>query len=647
MKPMSYLFPILLTLPLAFLHAQTRIEPKHGIETPSDLRAELEKGIGELDALAAKIGQGNPHLADAMVFQEAVRRTLQDGIFYDNKEFDLALKLLVMGRERLTQLVAGKTPWAKQTGLVVRGYFSKLDGSLQPYGLVVPETYKPGGKPMRVDLWQHGRSNKLSEVSFIGQRLAKEGTFAPADTLVLHPYGRYCNAMKFAGEVDTFEALEAIKRAYPVDEKRVCMRGFSMGGAACWHLGVHHADKWAAVNPGAGFAETMLYQGLEDKLTTIPWYEQKLWGLYDAVPVAVNFENTTLVAYSGEVDKQKAAADLMEATLAKEGIKMTHIVGSKTGHKYEPKAQEEVAALVDSAAARGVPHQPSKIRFQTFTLKYNRMHWITLDALEKHWEPARVEGELKEDGVHLATRNIAALSLDLESIPANRRVLHIDGQLLGPTPAQDGEKWAPNLHKTGGKWKLGSSAEKGLRKKHNLQGPIDDAFMDSFLIVTPSGKSKNPKFDQWVEKEIQEFCYQWRLQFRGEPRVKKDIEVTLQDHKDYNLVLFGNTLGNRVIHGSVNSLPYRCKQTTFEIHGKQYSYDAYAPALIYPNPQNPKRYIVINSGFTFAAAGAASNSRQTPRLPDWAILDISVPPLGRADGKGVTEAGFFNERWEF
>ena len=49
---------------------------------------------------------------------------------------------------------------------------------------------------------------------------------------MLHLYGRYCNANKLAGEVDLFEALDDVKRHYPIDENRMLVRGFSMGGAA-------------------------------------------------------------------------------------------------------------------------------------------------------------------------------------------------------------------------------------------------------------------------------------------------------------------------------------------------------------------------------------------------------------------------------
>jgi hypothetical protein len=65
--------------------------------------------------------------------------------------------------------------------------------------------------------------------------------------------------------------------------------------------------------------------------------------------------------------------------------------------------------------------------------------------------------------------------------------------------------------------------------------------------------------------------------------------------------------------------------------------------MIYPNPLNPKRYVVLNSGFTFRGFG--SNADQTPKLPDYAIVDVNTPPSTLAPGS-IVEAGFFGERWE-
>jgi hypothetical protein len=70
----------------------------------------------------------------------------------------------------------------------------------------------------------------------------------------------------------------------------------------------------------------------------------------------------------------------------------------------------------------------------------------------------------------------------------------------------------------------------------------------------------------------------------------------------------------------------------------------HVPVLIYPNPLNPKRYIVLNSGFTFREYDYLNNARQVPKLPDFAVLDVDVPVTARAAG-GIVAAGFFTEEW--
>ena len=47
--------------------------------------------------------------------------------------------------------------------------------------------------------------------------------------------------------------------------------------------------------------------------------------------------------------------------------------------------------------------------------------------------------------------------------------------------------------------------------------------------------------------------------------------------------------------------------------------------MIYPNPLNPEKYIVFNSGFTYREYDYLNNARQYFKLPDWAIIDIRQP----------------------
>ena len=56
--------------------------------------------------------------------------------------------------------------------------------------------------------------------------------------------------------LDVFEVLHHFvnyERAYNrnlIDPARIVLRGFSMGGAGTWHLGLHHPDQFCV--PGAG-----------------------------------------------------------------------------------------------------------------------------------------------------------------------------------------------------------------------------------------------------------------------------------------------------------------------------------------------------------------------------------------------------------
>jgi len=67
--------------------------------------------------------------------------------------------------------------------------------------------------------------------------------------------------------------------------------------------------------------------------------------------------------------------------------------------------------------------------------------------------------------------------------------------------------------------------------------------------------------------------------------------------------------------------------------------------LIYPNPLNPRHYVVLNSGFTFREQQYLNNAWQVARLPDWAIVDLTTPPDENWPGT-IVDGGFFNEEWK-
>jgi hypothetical protein len=526
---------------------------------------------------------------------------------------------------------------------------------VQPYGVYLPPEWSPrSARRWRLDTWFHGRGEKMSEVVFITDVSKSGGPFVRPDALVLQPYGRYCNGSKFAGEVDFFEAMADLAGRVRVDESRVVIRGFSLGGHSAWHLGAHFAGDWAAVAPGAGFSESREFLTVfqKEKLEP-PWWEEKLWQLYDAPPYAENFRNVPVVAYSGENDKQKQAADVMTKVLAGVGVELRHVIGPGMGHQYHADSKVIIDRLVDGLADQGRDPLPRRVSLATPTLKYNRQAWIQVDALGEHWERARVDGELVGEGeVRLKTSNVTALTL---AIPAGRApffpgkppAVIVDGQrLAGPAPASD-RSWTAHFHKAGARWAAGAPAEdSGLRKRHDLQGPIDDAFMGSFLIVTPTGKDAlSPKLSGWVNDEQMRAIKEWRRHFRGEPRVRPDTAVTDEEIAAHNLVLWGDPQSNGVLGRLADKLPIRWSKAGIVVGKETYAPDHHALVLVYPNPLNPRRYVVLNSGFTFREYDYLNNARQTPKLPDWAVVDVNTKPDARFPGK-VVNADFFGERWE-
>src|SRR5437763_13125961 len=126
---MRFLLALLTTVALA--QGVKRVPPA-GIEVPAQERLALQADLEHLQAATAGLSR-HPLAADVLIYQEAVRYALQYNEFFKADEIAKAKKLLEEGEARAEQLAQGKSPWTSATGLVVRGYVSKIDNSVQPY----------------------------------------------------------------------------------------------------------------------------------------------------------------------------------------------------------------------------------------------------------------------------------------------------------------------------------------------------------------------------------------------------------------------------------------------------------------------------------------------------------------------------------
>jgi pimeloyl-ACP methyl ester carboxylesterase len=626
-----------------------RVLPPEGLEIPADVRTRLETRLVATKKRLESVD--DPTLKpDIEIFMKAVELALLHGEFYVERDFAKADWALDEANKRLDSVYGGKSPWTSATGLVVEGYRSTIDGSAQPYGLVIPEGHDLT-KSCPLYVWLHGRGDKNTDLHFLQERATRPGQITPPGAIVVHPFGRHCVGWKHAGEIDVLEVVETVKRRYKIDPDRVVLIGFSMGGAGAWHIGAHYTDRWVAVSPGAGFVDVARYQKLTpDRYPE--WYVQKLWGLYDVPDYVRNLFNTNVIAYSGELDRQREAAVVMEEAFKGEGRTLTHLIGPGVEHKYEPETLKELLRRLELIVAKGRDAKPKEVHLQTRTLRYGTVHWVSVHRLEQPWEDARVDAEIVgSNRIRATTKNVAAVQfwprgVEIESVS-------IDGQEVPIRATGGGVLSGASLFKVGTAWRHEPAREQNYFSRAKFwgrQGPIDDAFFKSFIVVTPTGKSKNARFQAWVDFELDHFRNRWRALMRGDLPEMRDVDFKLEAVSGrQNLVLWGDADSNAAIKQLADQLPVKYEGAKWSFGEQTFDGDTHVPALIVSPPLSAnaqvRHYIVLNSGLTFREGHDRTNSQQNPKLPDWAIIDITQPPDANSPGR-IHDADFFDEQWQ-
>jgi hypothetical protein len=260
---------------------------------------------------------------------------------------------------------------------------------------------------------------------------------------------------------------------------------------------------------------------------------------------------------------------------------------------------------------------------------------VRIEGMGQHWERADVRAmRLDDNTISADTKNVTAVAFT-GTKPAT---VKLDGQQLS---LGGGEA---RFTKQGDTWKRADDSA-ALRKRPGLTGPVDDAFMDAFLFVRPTGRPLNAEVGAWVENELTAARHLWRDVYRGDAPVKDDRSVSADDIANRNLILWGDPSSNAILAKIIAQLPVQWDAKTLTFRGQSYPAANHAAILVFPNPLNPKRYVVLNSGIDFRADGYGNNALQTPKLPDWTIVDLRTPPGPRWPGK-IVEAGFFSEDWK-
>jgi len=635
----------------------------------AELREELarqEAVIRQLSGGAAS-GAERDRIADAAVFAKGVAWGLRYDARFEPADVQLLKTSLAKGAERLAALEQGELPWGGQVGRLVRGYRSRIDGSVQPFGLVVPRALQQG-RPLRLDVVLHGSTRPvgMSELRFLSRFFEGAPGSVSLDEpyLELHPLGRVENCYRWGGETDVFEAIEAVCRQYPIDRDRIVLRGMSMGASGTWHLGLKHPDRFVALGPYCGYVDTHRFSEtpLESFVRVGPLPPHQELGLHmlDSVDYAANGGMVPAIACMGAKDVFFDAHVLMGQAYRREGLQLVNLISPDTGHTIDPVTMREQMRLIAAFADRGLDRLPPHVRFVTWTLKYPRCHWVELQRLGKHYERAEFEARRLADGLIQVSRvtNVTRFQLAPEVLLGEKPRVRL-GELEIDLAEHPRERPIV-LELEGGRWQLAEdeSSRPVTGKRPGVQGPIDDAFTEPFLCVRGTGTPWNAEMHAVALATLEQFASDWRQYMRGDLRIVDDTEVTESDRQKYHLILFGDPGSHRLMAEALPGLPVKWTRETLEMDDQRYSAATHLPVLIHPSPWGTGRdkYLVINSGHSFHAREFGKlNYLLFPRLGDWAVLRF--PALEESELEGtqflsgtggvVLRAGFFNEDWQF
>jgi len=615
---------------------KSKSEKKQPAPVPLDQLQKSQKQLeSEIERISPSISQDQKR--DLLGYVRAGNMAIRLGEYQRPGISNATDRVLKLGLQKVARLEKG-TANPEPGTWVCRAYQSTIDDSLQPYAIKFPKGFEQELSPWPLEVVLHGRSDGLNEALFLAQHETQKPVLEK--NVVVEVFGRGNNAYRWAGEKDVFEVIgEVLRRESPkIDPRKIVLRGFSMGGAGTWHLGLHYCDRFCIIQPGAGFTKTIGYaKTLKEPLE--PW-QLGLLNRYDAVSVFRNVAMVPIVAYSGGDDPQKDAAVTIENAISKSqwthGF-FKHIIAPGLGHKMPPEWKRKVDEAIQPFVEKGLEEDPKEIRWTVNSLRHGKCHWIEVTGLQKHGESGQITAKKETNRVLVETQGVTHLNLYLKK--RDPKSIQIDGTVVDMAKEVSSGNEAVSLMKGSKDWVRDPSPQ-STRKRPGLEGPIDDAFMDGFVVTLGSGVPWNDSAQKAAREEMERFRKEWVLYMRGDFPFLPEEKITPEILAKKHLIVFGDPGSSALLSKVKEKLPFGWEKDKVSWKGKSLSAQAYLPFSIQPNPLAPGKYLVINSGHTFHEEQfKGTNALLFAQYGDHGLFHI---PSGLVESPGL-----YDEEWRF
>ncbi len=544
-------------------------------------------------------------------------------------DVDYVLRVLAEAEGWMDALLGGRDPLRDRKGLFQKAFYSRVDGSLQPYTVFVPANYDGHqAKPLVILL--HGSGGDQWEIPQAAANLDGHSVFAGAleekpsepNCLLCAPLARGPSAYLHVAEADILQMLDEIERDYRVDTRRIYATGWSMGGEAAYLLASRFPQRLAAIMPIAGSTDTAL---IANARHVACW---NFHGLGD-MDVGTGYRNVAENAYRS---LGLPYHDGLRERPFVWGPQADHWVGYRMCGSFD-----QMETILRGYRRVEAPKQISLVAPE---LRHNRAYWVQIDSFHRYCEPARLKATIEGNTIEIVSENVGAFTLflsdQLVDVKQDVRVVQNGRPVFAGRPAAE-------LH-------LGPrTAREGICKVHGLSGPLSDIYYEPFLIVT--GTQGEEDQDIKVARREGEAIRDRGLRgvrFYDVP-IKTDREITTDDINKYHLLLVGTRKSNLLLGRIHNQLPVRMEGNAVMVGDRRFAGDDVGFRLIYPNPLNPRRYVVVCAGVTYKGLEGLGSIT----APNWGWnTAVSEPDLLVADQRSwgfyprYLAALTFNDRWQ-
>ena len=137
---------------------------------------------------------------------------------------------------------------------LIISWVSPKDGITSVAWLLLPRNWDPGQTyPLYIVL--HGMGNQYNEkIEYMALNLVPGAQMWESfeDGYLLFPWGRGNTMYQDKGETDVLESVEALDSLVKIDDRRIYLTGFSMGGFGAWYIGQKYPKMWTALGVYAG-----------------------------------------------------------------------------------------------------------------------------------------------------------------------------------------------------------------------------------------------------------------------------------------------------------------------------------------------------------------------------------------------------------